>query len=81
MVNTYKTTAVFRCPNNSDVDIYEITIKSEKTIQVELILETLNKAPKNIYQEDLATWLKCQIGAFVTVAGWHQGVHIASERL
>jgi hypothetical protein len=47
---------------------------------VEDILKTLSDAPTEIYQEDLATFLRSRLGAEVVVTGWHHGIHIISRR-
>ena len=47
---------------------------------VEDILKTLKDSAKTIYQEDLATHLSDQLGAEVTIEGWHLGVFITSTR-
>ena len=79
-MNTYSTSASFACPNNGDIDRYDIEIRSAKTIQVETILRVLSEVPAKIYQEDLASFLCSKLGAEVKVSGWHQGIFIMSVR-
>ena len=80
-MNTYSLTHTSNCPHNNEVnDLYTVTIRSEKTIMVEHILNALREAPGWIYQEDLATRLRDVLGASVTVEGWHHGVHVVSTR-
>lgn len=79
-MNTYRLTHRSKCPNGELMDAYQITITSPQTIMVETLLKTLKDAPETIYHEDLATYLRNQIGAEVTVEGWHHGVHITSSR-
>jgi hypothetical protein len=79
-VNTYLTTALFRCPNNSCVDYYTIQVRSPEMIQVEAITKALATAPRRIYQEDLADFLFTRLGAEISVTGWHQGVLVTSVR-
>ena len=62
------------------MDSYQIKIRSRAVIMVEDILGALNEAPKEIYQEDLATLLRAQLGAEITIEGSHHGVHITSHR-
>ncbi len=47
---------------------------------VESIHEALNRMPKSIFQEDLATCLRNMLGAEITVIGWHHGIKITSQR-
>jgi hypothetical protein len=63
------------------MDTYQITIRSQAMIMVEDILQTLNDAPREIYQENLATLLRAKLGAKITVEGWHHGIKITSTRL
>lgn len=48
---------------------------------VEEILRALDQAPTEIYQENLATFLRATLGAEVIVEGWHHGIKITSVRL
>ena len=79
-MNTYRTTASFRCPNNADIDRYDIEVRSAATIQVEAILKALADVKPRIYQEDLTAFLSSRLGAEVTVSGWHQGIFIVSVK-
>lgn len=79
-MNTYQVTHRASCPNGELLDTYQITIRSQATIMAEDILRTLNQAPTKIYQEDLATLLRAKLGAEITIAGWHHGIYITTER-
>jgi hypothetical protein len=79
-MNTYKIKHTAKCPNGELVDSYDIALRSPFSIQVEYIIQTLENAPKEIYQEDLADYLRSKIAAEITVMGWHHGVQIISER-
>jgi hypothetical protein len=79
-MNTYKIKHTAKCPNGELVDFYDIALRSPFSIQVEYIIQTLENAPKEIYQEDLADYLRSKIAAEITVMGWHHGVQIISER-
>lgn len=79
-MNTYTIHHRANCPNGQLADTYKITIRSEETIMVEDIHATLAAAPEMIYQEDLATLLRANLGAEVSVTGWHHGIHIKSHR-
>jgi hypothetical protein len=80
-MNTYETTHHAACPNGGLRDTYKITISSQATIMVEEILRALDQAPTEIYQENLATFLRATLGAEVIVEGWHHGIKITSVRL
>jgi hypothetical protein len=79
-MNTYELTHKAKCPNGDLEDHYEITIKSHYTIPVETIIDTLLNAPKSLFQEDLATFIRSKLGSCTIVVGWHHGVKITSER-
>ena len=79
-MNTYKIKHTAKCPNGELVDSYDIALRSPFSIQVEDIIQTLENAPQEIYQEDLADYLRSKIAAEITVMGWHHGVQIISER-
>ena len=80
MMNTYQITHQSKCPNGDLIDAYKITIKCPQTILVEMLVETLKKAPNPIFHEELATYLRNKTGAEVKVEGWHHGVFICAER-
>jgi hypothetical protein len=79
-MNTYKIKHTAKCPNGDLMDAYDVQIRSPYSIQVEYIIQTLKNAPAEIYQEDLATYIRSKIAADITVIGWHHGVQIISER-
>jgi len=79
-MNLYKIKHTAKCPNGDLVDTYDIELRSPYSIQVEYIIQTLKDAPTEIYQEDLATYIRSKIAAEVIVTGWHHGVQIISTR-
>jgi hypothetical protein len=79
-MNTYETTHRAACPNGKLIDTYEIKITSHNTLIVEDLIEMLANSPKQIYQEDLADYLRAKIGAKVEVVGWHYGIKITCVR-
>jgi hypothetical protein len=79
-MNTYELAFSAECPNGALTDCYQIIIRSHRTIMVESIHEALNRMPKSIFQEDLATCLRNMLGAEITVIGWHHGIKITSQR-
>jgi hypothetical protein len=79
-MNIYETTHRAACPNGKLIDTYEIKITSHNTLIVEDFMEILSNSPKQIYQEDLADYLRAKIGAKVEVIGWHYGIKITCVR-
>ena len=79
-MNIYETTHRAACPNGKLIDTYEIKITSHDTIIVENLMEILQSAPKEIYQEDLADYLRAKTGAVVEIIGWHYGIKITCIR-
>ena len=78
-MQTYKFKIVARCPNDTSVNIYKVTIKSKTMIQVEEFLRIQNEYyNRDIYQEDLFNNLKDKY-TDVKVVGNHLGVEIISE--
>ena len=79
-MNIYETTHRAACPNGKLIDTYEIKITSHNTIIVEDLIEVLKDAPKQIYQEDLADYLRAKLGAKVEIIGLHYGIKITCIR-
>jgi hypothetical protein len=79
-MNIYEITHRAACPNGKLIDTYEIKITSHDTIIVENLMEILQSAPKEIYQEDLADYLRAKTGAVVEIIGWHYGIKITCIR-
>ena len=78
-MQTYKFKIVARCPNDTSVNIYDITIKSKTMIEVEEFLRIQNEYyNRDIYQEDLFNNLKDKY-TDVKVVGNNLGVEIISE--
>jgi hypothetical protein len=80
-MNIYRLSHRAECPKGGLVDAYEIIVESPATIMVEDILAALKAAPKKVFQEELADFLRNRIGAKVTLVGIHHGVEIRSVRL
>ena len=58
-MQTYKFKIVARCPNDTSVNIYDITIKSKTMIEVEEFLRIQNELLNmDLYQVDLFNHLK-----------------------
>lgn len=79
-MNTYETTHRAHCPNGKLIDTYEIKITSHNTLIVEEIMDILANSPKQIYQEDLADYIRAKVGAKVEIIGWHYGIKITCIR-
>ena len=79
-MNIYETTHRAKCPNGKLVDTYEIKIRSHNTLIVEDLINILKSSPEEIYQEDLADYLRSNIGAQIEITGWHYGIKITCIR-
>ena len=79
-MNTYETTHRATCPNGKLIDTYEIKITSHNTLIVEELMDILANSPKQIFQEDLADYIRAKIGAKVEIVGWHYGIKITCIR-
>ena len=79
-MNTYETTHRATCPNGKLIDTYEIKITSHNTLIVEELMDILSNSPKQIFQEDLADYIRAKIGAKVEIVGWHYGIKITCVR-
>ena len=78
-MQTYKFKIVARCPNDTSVNIYKVSIKSNTMIQVEEFLRIQNEYyNRDIYQEDLFNHLKDKYNDVKVVCN-HLGVEIISE--
>ena len=78
-MQTYKFKIVARCPNDTSVNIYKVTIKSKTMIEVEEFLRIQNEYyNRDIYQEDLFNHLKDKYNDVKVVCN-HLGVEIISE--
>jgi len=96
MKNRYITTFTALCPNNNDIDTYQITIETNQFWQIEDIVAYLNAMKsKKIYQEDLNELLVKKLHTTktspyyrrnqgfegrITLVGVHQGVEITTVR-
>jgi hypothetical protein len=79
-MNIYEITHRAECPNGKLIDTYKIKITSHNTIIVEELINILENSPKQIYQEDLADYLRAKLGAMVEIVGWHYGIKIICIR-
>ena len=79
-MNTYETTHRATYPNGKLIDTYEIKITSHNTLIVEELMDILANSPKQIFQEDLADYIRAKIGAKVEIVGWHYGIKITCIR-
>ena len=43
-------------------------------------MDILSNSPKQIFQEDLADYIRAKIGAKVEIVGWHYGIKITCVR-
>ena len=78
-MHKYKFNIVARCPNDTSVNIYNVTVKSKSMIEVEEFLRIQNDYyRRDIFQEDLFEHLKATYGD-VKVAGTHLGVKVISK--
>ena len=78
-MHKYKFNIVARCPNDTSVNIYNVTVKSKSIIEVEEFLRIQNDYyRRDIFQEDLFEHLKARYGD-VKVVGTHLGVKVISK--
>lgn len=78
-MNTYQTSAQFKCPNDHSLDTYRITIRSKQTVLCEAIVKTIaDLQDEPIFQETLTRTLAEQLKAQVTIEGEHWGVDVVS---
>ena len=78
-MHKYKFNIVARCPNDTSVNIYNVTVKSKSIIEVEEFLRIQNDYyPRDIFQEDLFEHLKARYDD-VKVVGTHLGVKVISK--
>ena len=78
-MHKYKFKITSRCPNDTSINIYKITIRSKTMIQVEDFFKIQNEYyNRDIYQEDLFNDLKDKYN-HVKVVGDHLGVKVISE--
>ena len=78
-MHMYKFNIVARCPNDTSVNIYNVTVKSKSIIEVEEFLRIQNDYyRRDIFQEDLFEHLKARYDD-VKVVGTHLGVKVISK--
>ena len=75
----YKFKLVARCPNDTSVNIYDVTIKNKTMVQVEEFLSLQNDYYlRDIYQEDIFDQLKDRYDV-LKIVGTHQGVEVITQ--
>jgi|TARA_Y100000114_G_scaffold27057_1_gene22736 hypothetical protein len=78
-MHKYKFNIVARCPNDTSVNIYKVTIRSKSIIEVEEFLRIQNDYyRRDIFQEDLFEHLKAKYKD-VKIVGTHLGVKVVSQ--
>lgn len=80
-MNKYKIDFTAKCPNNTIViDKYKLTLKTERLIEVESIIEFLNTLKEDvIFQEDLTKKIAEHFNCTAKLVGWHFNVKIVSK--
>ena len=72
---TYDTRIVAACPVDDRPDVYEVTLESDGTIEVERILAAIARyATEKKFQEDITAELARELRCNVRTVGWHSGV-------
>ncbi len=79
MINTYELEVRAQCPvNPADTDLYQFTIESESTIEVEKIVAFFseNAGEVKVFQEALTQAAAVALGTRVRSVGIHSGVTV-----
>ena len=77
-MNSYQFKLVCRCPYDSMVNIYDVTVESNEQVDVEKFLKFQDEVYEKRYlQEQLSKMLSEMFGR-VTIIGEHSGVKIVS---
>lgn len=79
-MNTYRHTFAATCPNDGDLIVYQLEIRTTGIIWVEHI-KAATAIIKSGIQEQIADLLHESLGGDLTLLGVHQGVEIKSVRL
>lgn len=79
-MNIYRHTFAAHCPNDGDLIIYRLEIRSVGMIWVEHIKAATALIKEGI-QEQIADSLHGALGGQLTLFGTHQGIEIESIRL
>ena len=75
MIARHSLQVVARCPVDGAVDIYQVTVETDRTIFVETILaEVARVTAEPMTQEILTDTLSAALRAKVTSVGFHSGV-------
>lgn len=79
-LNIYRHSFVASCPNDGEMIVYKLEIRSTRMIMVEHI-KTATALIKSGHQERIADDLAERFGAHLILIGTHQGVELTSIRL
>lgn len=80
MICTYQTRIIATCPTDGRPDVYEATLVSEATIEVERILEAIAPyATEAAFQEGITASLARALRCKVVTVGYHSGVKTTVE--
>jgi len=79
-MNIYRHTFAATCPNDGDMIIYRLEIRSVSMIWVEHI-KSATALFKSGIQEQIADQLQESLGGHLILIGTHQGIEIESIRL
>lgn len=79
-MNIYRHTFAATCPNDGDMIIYRLEIRSVSMIWVEHI-KAATALIKSGIQEQIADQLQESLGGHLILIGTHQGIEIESIRL
>jgi hypothetical protein len=72
---SHELTVTARCPVNEGNDVYRLTVRTVRLVQVETILEAVIKlTDKPVFQENLMAALAEALGCEVETIGYHSGV-------
>jgi hypothetical protein len=74
MIVTHELNFGCRCPVNEGVDIYKVTIETNRVVMVEDILAAVAELPEKAFQEDITIQLAATLRCHVTTIGIHSGV-------
>lgn len=78
-MNTYRLTFAATCPNDGELIVYKLEIKTDKVIYVEH-LKAETALIKSGIQEQIADRLQQRFGGEQTMVAVHQGVEIETLR-
>lgn len=79
-MNIYRIPFSVKCPNNSHVISYSLSVESKATIMVEDIVAAVDALPDDGFQEDIADQLADALPGLHTITAHHGGVDIETRR-